>query len=461
MTDPGDSEESERNEEETPEPPDDEGREGEADSSPPARSTSNLPARVRMAAPVVARKGSLAAGLAWLGVSTALPLILVTWLFGLLIGALAIAKGLEETDGLVHTTFGAGYVVGAVTVVGLLLGTLALRLFGSKESRTLRRIVARPFAVPAATLLTAALFSFAVEDGGTDLPDILTTAALLGLWDFVLFLLPIWLALGAIDAARKTFSWAGEGPYRSGFVTGLAMAGGLLLPTATLLLATHAESDLDLDPEIEALFDRVDRVRETGNVIHDTHAVFVAIAQPQGIAARAKLPPPQPTREVVRTPFEECAEDLAEANSGQKSERDLAIGRLVRDGHRREDAEDVAQLTIVIVCLKYERGEVREYVPYFVRSVGRNAAKRSSRDRLVACDPSDFYDLQTWSMPAGGSEFQDHERAFCGLDESNKKLILAAAAGYTGEELAGQLGVSPAAARQRLSRARAALLAGM
>ena len=445
-------------------PPESEPPPGDGDDRPPPESgETGLPARLRGAVPDVARKGVLAFSLGWAGLTFFFPLLLLTWVLALLLGVVLIAEALEETEGLVATTFGAGYMAGTVAVFGLALVMVLIKVvWRDQPDRFWRRTVSHPALVPGVAVVLCAFFSFVLEDGGTDLPDALTTAAFLGLWDWVLFLLPLWLAVAAFKWSWKSFRWAGAGPYRTGLLSGLAMGLGLLGTVELVTLDEHA--DEDIPKEIEAILDAVGRAPSTGDFIDDTHAVFSAVAAVVPYRpTRTELPRPglrippggfPPQSPGYRDAFGECAEDLARPARGS-SEVDQAIGRLVMRGTDRETAKDVVSMTLIVVCEKYAEGEVESYVPYFVIAVRNNARNAHRGNRLIYCDINDLYDRGVWDAPQGGSEMRDTHRALCGLSEKDRRVLLLASEGYSSEELAQALGTTSASARQQLRRARA------
>jgi DNA-directed RNA polymerase specialized sigma24 family protein len=433
---------------------------GTGDSA--AAPKASLPERVKAAAPGAARKAALGASLLFAGLTFLLPLLFVIWVITQLVSLVLTAEALEATDGLGATTFGAGYMAGIACLFGLVVGLLVLKaIWRGKPAALWRKLVSHPFLIPGLLFFALALLAAVLEADGVDLPDSLTTAAFLGMWHWALVLLPIWVVIVVVKWAWRTFKWGRDGPYRAGLVTGLAVGVGLL---STVQLATlpFEEADKDVSQELDDLFDAIDRAAPD-DLIDGHHAVFSAVAsavplveskQPAG-----RLPPPQrngyqPGTEDYNETFGECAENLAEPNDGS-SVLDQQIGRLVLRGTNREDAWDIVHLTLILVCEKHASGEVDTYVPYFVAAVRRNAANHHrGSSRIFFCDISDLYDRGTWDAPAGGSELRDAQRAFCALSEDDQAVILLAAQGYSSAEIAAELGISSAAARQRLSRAR-------
>lgn len=154
------------------------------------------------------------------------------------------------------TTFGAGFVLGCIGLVALLLGG-ALGVgrpsaAGSKGDQARRW--RSPFQLPLVVLIALFLFAARLEEAGTDLPDILTTAAFVALWLYVCLILPIWIGVASWRLLRRVWQWCSAGPYRRGLATGLALVavlvGGegwvvLLAADASDAFPTKVENTLD------------------------------------------------------------------------------------------------------------------------------------------------------------------------------------------------------------------------
>ncbi len=422
-----------------------------------------LPVKAAAVALDLSRRGLLGFSLGWAGLSFVLPAVLLVWGFAVVLALFAIGESLDQTDGLSATTFGAGYVMGALGVTSLVVLLGALKLYWrTKPDTWWRRGATHPALIPGTVVLFLALLSVALEGGGTDVPDTMTTAALLALWHWVLVLLPLWLLYLVGKWSWKTFNWGSKGPYRAGLLSGVAMGVGMLTTAEWITLPAETDESRELVEELDDFFDDVDRVSSNDGLMDVQHAAFAVVSN--AAPARSSTAVQHwPSREVesrsrapsdpYRNAFGECAEDLARPRHGT-SEVDDAVGRLVRKGKDAGLAEDIVSLTLILVCEKYADGRVANVVPYFVAAVTKNARRYHRDDRLVFCEaPAQRWD--TWDEPYVTSDLRDADRAFCRLSDSDRTILLLSAEGYSTAELASALNTSQAAARQRLSRARA------
>lgn len=138
--------------------------------------------------------------------------------------------------------------------------------------------------------------------------------------------------------------------------------------------------------------------------------------------------------------------------------------------HRREDAEEVLQ-DVFVALMRYARGFRGEAsLRTWLLTVTRNSAFR--RRKKAAMRAEESIDLDALGRAAGwGSEDpeslairaerrEELERALAGLgDEDREMILLRDLEGLSGRETAQMLGISVAAMKSRLHRARLRLAA--
>ena len=430
---------------------------GKIDLSHPDRSPVGEPilAAGRSRRAHLMRRIGLGFAAGWAILTFVLPMLLLVWLGSALFGLVPTAELLEDTGGLSRTTFRAGYIAGGAILIGATVGLGIAKLIRRRRRDGFwKRLALHPFLIPAILFALLSIVSAAFEYGGADVPDALTTTAFLGAWGWIAVLLPLWILLGTTKWAWRSFRWAVASVYRTGLVTGLAV-GVALLSTVSFLLP-YDDSVATLGAEALEIADAVDSAPAADGFVPESRAIFAAVAaldSPE--QGRTTGAPGRDTAEVASAPsegyrnaFGECAEGLY-AEGAHGSVVDQQVGRLARRGFG-DDAVDVVYLTLLVVCERYAAGRVDDYVPYFVVAVTNNArSHRRSDSRLVRC---------VIDEPGGGpgesSELGDIQRAFCGLTEDDKKILFLAAHGLSSAEMAELLHVTPAAVRQRLSRAR-------
>ena len=134
-----------------------------------------------------------------------LPLLLILWVVGTTFGVVLIAEALERTRGLAPATFGGAFWLACGFVVLLVVIEMA-RWFAPRAEKGARRgclaaLLTRPL-IAVLLLFLPCILLVRCDLGGTDLPDILTTTALLCVLGYGLFVLPIAFVASAIRLAR-------------------------------------------------------------------------------------------------------------------------------------------------------------------------------------------------------------------------------------------------------------------
>ena len=138
---------------------------------------------------------------------------------------------------------------------------------------------------------------------------------------------------------------------------------------------------------------------------------------------------------------------------------DLTVRGLVLDGTRNDDAHDAAQEAYVRAYARWWRvGHYREPAAW-VRRVAVNVVRDQHRQRTVRENSLPKLAAEPMSVPAHGEDSID------GLDEAlallppqqRKAVDLYYGAGFSTEEAATRMGISPGAFRFHLSRARRSL----
>ena len=351
--------------------------EAKAKGKDQTKATAALPGRV-----TATRRLVLAVALVLGTVGAALPALFLFWLVFALLATGATAEALEQTGGLVPTTFGGGYALALGLDLVAVLWTLA------------RRFLHRPapwWPLTALVLLYALVIWVLVplDLGGLfDVPDMITASALLGADAMLRYVLPFVL--------MAVLSWSMGSAWRAGRISpavagrATAVAGCLGIAGITVAGAVIAAGDRGYFDALAADMD--------------------ALAMPASVSAEgerqsyeelaAELGPPTPTRYAAAAAgsdggdrFASCAERLADARedgSGRAgSERpvvEAATARLIRAGLHKPEAEDVALLALLEVCQEeHERGEPGNVVTRFHERLDQEPqGKQGSRGRATS-----------------------------------------------------------------------------
>jgi RNA polymerase sigma-70 factor, ECF subfamily len=165
---------------------------------------------------------------------------------------------------------------------------------------------------------------------------------------------------------------------------------------------------------------------------------------------------------------------MDDADSAAPEELRIVIAQYREDAYRlarrltrsQHEAEDLAQTALLNVLRRAEfivdETKVRSYLLTAVRNVWRNSLRSKAKRRIVGSDvaeiiPSD--DLEPEEQVLTVLEAQLAATAFTSLSSTSQEIIrLRYVENLDYHELAGQLGVTPVAARQRAHRAREELV---
>jgi hypothetical protein len=126
-------------------------------------------------------------------------------------GVVVIAEALERTRGLAASTYGGAFWPAVAFVVVLVLVEVITwftpRREGERAGGCLAALLTRPLAAVMLLLLPCTVLVRG-DLGGTDVPDIITTTALLCVLGYGLFVLPIAFVSLALRSAGGSGAWA-------------------------------------------------------------------------------------------------------------------------------------------------------------------------------------------------------------------------------------------------------------
>lgn len=393
-----------------------------------------------------------------------LPLLFILWFLGSLVGVIVVAEALERTRGLAPTTYGGAFWLALAFVVFLVVLEIASWIPRetpeSARSGYLSALLTRPIA---ALVLLLPTFLLVLWDlSGTDVPDILTTVALLCVLGYGLFVLPLALVASTIRLARWLWKLGSASSFRSGLVSGAATVLGALIPTCMLCSpppnaedeATAALIDAALAHGTDVLGDSVERkglVEGTLDALTRTATVIPSSSGPWAL-------PPALLPDLPRESRDDCVIRLATSMRGRATV-DKATDWLIRNRKAdRDTANAVAFATIWSVCNVHARSAIDELETYYWKSVRQNYCKNYQRDPLRECalfeDENRYCNV---GFPFGGTReldvVIDFSAKLCTLDERDRQIILRTLEGETSKEIGRALGMTDANVRQRLKRA--------
>lgn len=391
-----------------------------------------------------------------------LPVLLILWAFGATFGVVLIAEALERTRGLAPATFGGAFWLACGFVVLLVVLEIA-RWFAPKADKQARRgclaaLLTRPL-VAVLLLFLPCILLVRCDLGGTDVPDILTTTALLCVLGYGLFVLPIAFVAVTLRLARWLWRFGQRSSFRSGLIAGVGVVVGAVLPTC--MVCTPPDHDAD-DPNepFTQIFERgighlVDEIDRKGLMEGSLSGLADASTLIPGTTGPWKLPLQEPP---IESRLRSCVERLTAA-----THRAATVDRATRyliSTHRtdHDTANAVAYGTVFAVCRRHARQPVTgDLDDYFWRSVINNYCKDLGRNALAQCSAFDTLDARCDGLPSlSGGQLDaaiDLRARLCRLDERDRDIVLRDFEGQASHQIAADLGMTPANVRKRIERA--------
>jgi DNA-directed RNA polymerase specialized sigma24 family protein len=392
-----------------------------------------------------------------------LPVLLILWALGTMFGVVLIAEALERTRGLAPATFGGAFWLACGVVVLLVLAEMA-RWFAPKGDKRAQRgclaaLLTRPL-VAVLLLFVPCILLVRCDLGGTDVPDILTTTALLCALGYGLFVLPIAFVALTLRLARWLWRFGQRSSFRSGLVAGIGAAVGVLLPTCMVCTPPDDEADDPNEPFVQ-IFDRgighlVDEIDRKGLMEGSLSGLADASTLIPGTTGPWKLPLQEPPLE---SRLRSCVQRFTAAANRVATVEQAARWLVSNRRADFETANAVAYGTVLRVCHRHAREAVSgDLGAYFWESVKKNYCKDHGRNPLAQCSSLDRVDARCDSGLGYGSAGQldaaiDLRARLCRLDPRDRDIVLRDFEGETSQQIAADLNMTAANVRKRLERA--------
>ncbi|WP_434419672.1 sigma-70 family RNA polymerase sigma factor [Nannocystis pusilla] len=395
-----------------------------------------------------AHKAWLAIGLVLMTGLGSIPVLLGAWFLATLFGVVLIAESLERTRGLAPTTYGGAFWLAVAFVAVLVALEIATWIPRGDSAQArggcLTALLTRP-AVAAVVLLLPTILLVRWDLGGTDVPDIVTTTALLCLLGYGLFVLPLALTASAIRLGRWLWRLGSSSSFRSGLVAGIATVLAALLPARLACAPPDADEDDGAFPEVLVRGADVlgDQVHRRGLVDGSLDALTRAAEVIPGTSGPWSLPPAL-VPEYQRDEFRHCVRELAKSSS-QRAANWLVANRRAD----YESANAVAYTTILRVCKVHLRDPKGDLEGYYIRSVKQNYTRDYQRDPLRTCSS---YEDRHGSLDRTDVVI-DMQRKLCQLGAQDREIVLGALRGESSAAIGRALNMTAENVRQRLSRA--------
>lgn len=406
----------------------------------------------------------------WLGLGltlltgfATLPVLLILWVFGAMFGVVFVAEALERTRGLAPATYGGAFWLACGFVALLVLievaAWFASRGEGAQQRGCLAALLTRPLAAVLLLFLPCVLL-VRCDLGGTDVPDILTTTALLCVLGYGLFLLPIAFVALTLRLARWLWRFGQRSSFRSGLVAGVGILGSALLPTC-MVCAPPDDGAEDPGEPFAQIFEGgvgrlADEVERKGLVEGSLTGLSQAATLIPGTTGSWRFQPQPPTLDAR---LRKCVEHFTAAANRLATVEQATRWLISNRRADRDTANAVAYGTVFAVCRKHARAPVDgDLEPYFWKSVKNNYCKDLGRNPLAQCSSLDQVDARCDGTIGFGSSGQldaasDLRARLCMLEERDREIVLRDFQGETSQQIADDLNMTAVSVRKRIERA--------
>jgi hypothetical protein len=344
-------------------------------------------------------------GLALLTGLGTLPLLLMLWVVGATLGVVVTAEALERTRGLTPSTYGGAFWLACAFVVLLVVLELVTwftpRPEGQRPRGCLAALLTRPL-VAVLLLFLPCVLLVRCDLGGTDVPDIITTTALLCVLGYGLFVLPIAFLALAIRLARWLWRVGQRSSFRSGLIAGVGAVLGALLPTCMVCSPPDPEAD-EFGERFSAAVERgaehfVDEIDRKGLVDGSLSALTATATLIPGTTGPWT---PQPTEPALDSRLRTCVARFTAASRRVATVEEATRFLISRYRTDRDTANAIAYGTVFAVCRRHARAAVTgDLDQYFWRSVKNNYCKDLGRNALAQCSSFDTLDARCDGLPS-------------------------------------------------------------
>ncbi len=396
----------------------------------------------------------LAAGL------LSVPMLLWLYFLAALMGTSVAVVALRQTDGLDASTFGGGFWLAAVAgLVGVIAGLVFSYAWRHDDRRRVLRTLVQPtvglllvFVVPA-SLLTL------LEIGSVDVPDVVSTTAILGSVGYLWFVMPFALGKAAWKLLRTVHRWSLTQAQRASFT---AIATPLVMWLAATVLFGPVALRVDvLDDHASGVIHHVGQIEhhESDGPAELARAVLAGAKSNDDTQASSSAAKSAASLAAVSSAnqrrFEACFEILMAPEGDRKSPFEAAIVRLSRT-LSADDAYDLAAQKLLDVCEKHAQNSYLNLAQVYAKAIRyarRDFVRKRNKQRELLSDIYGFHDPR--------SRGPDHEvrellrKCLAKLGSGPRRTLQLWLTSRDYDELARKMGdVSYDAARGRVSRAK-------
>jgi RNA polymerase sigma factor (sigma-70 family) len=376
-------------------------------------------------------------------IGVGLPAIAFLWIAAVSLTTSVTAEALEHTGGLEETTFGGGYWLSMGLNVTILLWSVVRRLRG-------RPAPWKPLALLAVAYLML-IWTAVVPDLAkvVDVPDVLTTFALLGADALASYVFPVLLLVLLVRGMGHLWRIGQRSSLAAQQIGVATTCLGLGCMTLAVGLAAVDLEPKSLDVAVEEFTDSLDVGGVKGELqVYDA----LSLALGSGLSSDGRTGGGQ-------SAFGHCAEGLAQQQVDSRPVFEQATITLIRRGLSKADAEDVAMDTLIRVCLEYAEKGLDNLQLYYLAALRNNANSfRRKRgyaelwDENLIADPAEVEASERMALEGKLETLLAAQARLSASDQRVLQLRYVDGLGYA--EIGVRLDKGEAAARQQVKRAR-------
>jgi DNA-directed RNA polymerase specialized sigma24 family protein len=401
-----------------------------------------------------------------------IPLLVVLYIGLTSVGTGVAIYALNRTGGLVGSTFGGGFAAAAlVGAVAVATGLFVRHRWRRDDTKNVLRLLAQPSLALVLIFFLPAVFMTLLETLDVDVPDILSTAAIMGSIFYMWFVLPFAMGRGSWTLLRFLQRWGAEKKERAAQLIValpiLVLTGASVLFGPVIVGATDDGSSPDY--ALSAAKSSIVNADDSAGFVEQTRKEFASIAtashdestnSSSDTLALSGAAPPTSGVDLTGTRqkrSDECFSMLLAPDADGESEIDRARRRALTKLKDESAAEDVVSEALANTCSKHAAKGIEGEIPRYFNVVVGNEIANYHRYRAGWRRFADAVDLG-WIPPSKSDFFikDAFENCMRELEPEEEALlrIYYVETDKDYDEVQQRFGISRTNARQKVSRAR-------
>lgn len=397
----------------------------------------------------------------WVSGAVSVPLLVVIYVMAATLGTGLAVLALGNTDGLVGSTFGGGFAIAVIVgLIAIVAGLVARYRWRRDESKTVLRFLAQPSVALVLAFFLPATFLTLLESADVDVPDLLSTATLMGSIFYLWFVLPFAIGRGSWKLLRFLQRWGAEKKERAAQLA-VAVPIAVLVAASTLLSPIIVGADDDAGRASFPLSTATSSIVDSGksdSFVEETRQAFGSFA--------AELSAPEADTAtatgfglsgVQRRRSDECFTTLALEKRDGETELERQRQRAKKKLGDKSAAHDVVYEALEKTCTRHAAHPLKGRIEKYYNTVVGNEINNYFRNRRGWTRFADAVDMG-WILPSRSDYFMKEAFENC-MDRLEPEEVALLHVYYveTDEdysEVVYRFDISRSNARQKVSRAR-------